>query len=104
MLPVKMKAGRSSLLEEDSTPHEYPRGQGKKPAHEPRVQGEPHADVGEQLLDASEMRAGFVVEICRHQRCSLDDFAQRWILAIEDPQRIAVETPQAVFIEQLAMP
>ena len=57
----------------------------------------------EQRLHAVEMRARLVVEVRRHQRRGGDQLAQLRILAVEDAQRIALEPPQAVLVEPLAM-
>ena len=74
-----------------------------EPAHEPRIQRERHADVAEQRLHAIEVRARLVVEVRSQQRRGVDELAQRWVLAVQDPQRIAVEASQALLVEQLAM-
>ena len=72
-------------------------------AHEPRVLLERDADVREQPLHAREVRARLVVEIAAEQRRAIDQIAELRVLAVEDPERIALEAPQAVLVERVAV-
>ena len=72
-------------------------------AHEPRIQLKRDADVREQLLHALEVRARLRVEIAVEQRRGVDQRAHLRVLAVEDPEWIALETPHAVLVERVAM-
>src|SRR5690606_19463217 len=70
-----------------------------EPADEARIDLERNAGIAQQPLETLEVVARPLVEILAHDRRAGDEFRHVRVLAVEDPQRIALEPPQAVRVQ-----
>jgi hypothetical protein len=72
-------------------------------AHQARVDREGLAGVAQHLLHALEMRQRLGAQVIDQLRRAENQFLQRRVLAVEDAQRVAVQAPPAVLVEQFAV-